>query len=127
VNTNQWIGPLLAMAGLMAIAIALWDGYATRQFVKSAQRSPGTVTALFAGPAHPEIEYVDQSGVRHTFPGTGWISHQTGSTVKVLYIDHGDHQTAKLDEWGSLWFSACMTGVLGTALLIAGAFQIWRR
>jgi hypothetical protein len=115
------------IAGSLSIGIALWDGFATKQFIQSAARTQGTVKSLFAGPAHPEIEYVDQEGERHTFPGTGWISHRTGTTVKVLYSTSGDHQTAKLDEWGALWFSTCMTGVTGAALLLAGAYLIWRR
>ena len=126
-NANPGIGMLLSIAGFIAIAIAVWDGFSTRRFIQSAQRTQGTVTALYAGPAHPEIEYVDENGARQTFPGTGWIAHKQGDLVQVLFIDRGDDHAAKLDEWGSLWFSACMTGVTGTAVLLAGVYLIWRR
>ena len=86
-----------------------------------------TVVALYAGPAHPEVEYADASGQRHTFPGTGMVHHQAGARVGVLYIDRGDHHDARLAEWGSLWFSVCTTAGIGVALLIAGAYQIVSR
>jgi hypothetical protein len=65
-----WIAILLLVAGAGAIALAALEGCATRQFIRSARRAEGTVVALYAGPAHPEVEYADADGLRHTFPGT---------------------------------------------------------
>jgi hypothetical protein len=127
VNANLWVALLLSVAGFVAIGLALFYGYATRQFIVNAQHTEGTVIGMYAGPAHPEIEYTDQSGLRRTFPGTGWVSHKTGERVKVLYVDRGGDHAAKLDGWGSLWLSACMTGVIGTAALLAGAYLMWKR
>src|SRR5690242_7824202 len=96
VRVKVWIGLLLLVAGAGALVLAVFEGYATRQFVRSAQRTEGTVVALYAGPAHPEVEYADASGLRHTFPGTGMVYYQPGARVGVLYIDRGNHHDAKL-------------------------------
>lgn len=127
VTVKLWVGLVLLVAGAGALAVAAFEGYATRQFIRSALRADGTVVALYAGPAHPEVEYADASGQRHTFPGTGMVHHQAGARVGVLYIDRGDHHDARLAEWGSLWFSVCTTAGIGVALLIAGAYQIVSR
>jgi len=124
---KRWVGLLLLLAGLAAVALAFAERSATRDFVQTAQRTEGTVVALFAGPAHPEIEYADASGARHTLPGTGWVHHRPGDRVPVLYMNRGDHNDARLDEWGSLWFSACTTVGIGVALLLAGVYLIWSR
>jgi hypothetical protein len=81
---------------------------------------------LNAGPAHPQIEFVDHDGKHVRFPGGGWTSHQPGERVGVLYLASAPVATATLDEPASCWFLTGLFACLGAIALIGGLFVALR-
>jgi hypothetical protein len=117
------IGLIFVGAGIITISVALLDVRSTWTFVERAQRAQGVVTGLYAGAAHPKVGFTTPAGDQITIAGTGFTRHRTGDQVTVLYLpDAPEH--AKLDEPGVLWFSACMTSVLGLVLFLAGVIKL---
>lgn len=114
---------LLIVAGVGMLGMALLDARSTRLFIERAQRAEGVVTSLYAGAAHPKVEFKTPAGDPVTIAGTGFTRHRQGQSVRVLYLPNLPEH-AKLDEPGVLWFSACMTGLLGAALLAAGCIKL---
>lgn len=124
---NRLKGALFALMGLVFLGIGANDYVDTRDFVRNARRTEGTVIALNAGPAHPEIEYADETGQKFTMPGAGWISYRRGDRVGVLYLPNDPHHRSKIDDPGALWDLAAVFGGLGAAALVVGSYLILRR
>ena len=130
-SQSRQIGPvrgiMLALAGTGTLLLTSLEIHSRQQFEEQAQRAEGTVVALYAGPAHPKIEFEDAKGQKVTFPGGGWTSHRAGDRVKVLFLADDPLATAELDEPGSHWVFTSATGVVGLGLLIGGLGTLLRR
>jgi hypothetical protein len=124
---NKLKGVLFALVGLVFLGIGVNDYVDTRDFVRDARRTEGVVIALNEGPAHPEIEYADETGRKFTMPGGGWISYRRGDRVGVLYLPNDPHHESRIDDPGALWDLAAVFGGLGAAALVAGSYLILRR
>jgi hypothetical protein len=120
-------GIMLALAGTGTLLLTSLEIRSRQQFEEQARRAEGTVVALYAGPAHPKIEFEDAKGEKVTFPGGGWTSHRTGDHVKVLFLADDPLATAELDEPGSHWVFTSATGVVGLGLLVGGLGMLLRR
>jgi len=124
-----WIrGGCLALGGAVVVGLAALELLSTRDFVARAHRAEGTVVALNAGEAHPEVQF-EESERREpvSFPGNGFgVSHRVGDRVRVLYRREGEVIVAKLDEPSPLWGFPLMTVGTGVALLIGGLYTLRR-
>jgi hypothetical protein len=116
---NRLKGAVFALLGLVFVGIGVNDCVDTRDFVRHARKAEGIVIALNAGPAHPQVEYADETGTKFTMPGRGWISYRRGDRVAVLYLVNDPHHESKIDDPGALWdFVAIFSGLGATALLV---------
>lgn len=122
-DDGMWIGVLFAFVGAGLLLAALADAGVTWRFVQRAQRVSGKVTGLYAGAAHPRIEFTTPEGAQVTIAGTGFVHHRPGDRVELLFPGDAPER-AQLDEPGALWFSAVMTGLLGMALLVGGLVKL---
>ena len=120
-------GLVLGMVGLGVIGLSVFVGNVTADFLRSARRAEGTVTALEAGNSHVRVEFMDQSGRRVVFPGNGWISHRVGERVPVVYSDDNPTATAHLDEPGSVWSWTVSLAAIGVGLSLTGTYLIRKR
>jgi hypothetical protein len=124
---NRLKGACFSLVGLAFLGIGAMTYADTRDFVRHARRTEGTVVALNAGPAHPEIEYTDETGEKLTTPASGWISYRRGDRVGVLYLPNDPHHKSKVDDPGALWDVPTGFGGLGTLGLFLGVYLMLRK
>lgn len=117
------IGWLFVVVGIGLLPIAIVDARVTWKFVQRAESVEGVVTDLYAGAAHPKVEFTTRDGRLVTVAGTGFTRHRSGDRVRMLYRSEAA-EGAKLDEPGALWFSSAMTALLGVAMLVAGMISL---
>ena len=124
-----WIrGSCLVVGGAVVIWLAALELSSIQDFVAQAHRAEGTVVALNAGTAHPEVRFEEPDrGEPVSFPGNGFgVSHRVGDRVRVLYLREGRVLDARLDEPSPLWGFALMTVGTGAVLLIGGGYTLLR-
>ena len=120
-------GLILALTGLVIAAFVAVSVLGTRELVQTGQRAQGRVVELAAGTSHPTIEFEDTAGRTIQFAGNGFVSHQRGDKVRVLFDERDPDTSAVLDEPGALWFFDAATGLLGAAMIALGIFSATRR
>jgi hypothetical protein len=114
------VGALFAIIGFVLLSAAIYIGVATRNFIRNAAVAQGSVIDVLAAGSHPKVQFVTPSGQSITFPQGGWtFGYHAGERVRILY-DAGDPAgDARVDSFGSLWFTPLLLGALGVAFLIA--------
>jgi hypothetical protein len=113
---------LFALIGMMALVVAVRAASATREFVRTAARAEGVVTALNAGGSHPEIQFVDDSGKEFSYPQGGLIfGFRPGDKVPVLYVPDNPAGTATICAIGPVRFTTVIAGSLATIFILTGA------
>jgi hypothetical protein len=117
-------GTVLVVAGIVTLILVGVSVIGTLRLLRSGQRAKGMVTALYAGNAHPKIEFVANGGATVVFPGNGFVSHRVGDAVDVLYAPENPGRSAVLEEPGALWLFDASTGVLGFAAFAIGIFLL---
>jgi hypothetical protein len=117
----------LAIGGIL-LSISAVTASSTRDFLKEAVVADGVVTALVAGPSHPDIQFRTVTGETITYSQGGWIGgYKEGQRVRIFYLPEDPHGSACVDDPGALWFVSGGTGLLGVAQLLGGLFALLRR
>ncbi|XAY13999.1 DUF3592 domain-containing protein [Metapseudomonas otitidis] len=97
-------------------------------FLQSALVADGAVVALNAGGSHPEIAFTDSTGARVSYPQGGLIfGYQVGQPVKVHYQANDPTGSAVVDDFGALWGTAALLGVLGAVFTATGLMSLFGR
>jgi hypothetical protein len=121
-------GAIFLAIGSILLLISVATALSTRDFLKKAVVADGQVTALVAGPSHPDIQFTAATGEKITYAQGGWIGgYREGQRVRVLYLPEDPQGSASLDDPGALWFASGGTGLLGVAQLLGGLFALLRR
>jgi hypothetical protein len=115
---------VLLSAGLIMLLVVGMSSAGTLRLVRSGQRAKGIVTSLYAGPAHPKVEFIAKDGRTIVFPGNGFVSHRVGDTVDVLYTPENPEHSAVLEETGALWMFDASSGMLGLVVCAAGVYLL---
>lgn len=121
-------GVLFALTGLAMIAAMVVHTSSRLDFLDSALQAEGNVVALNAGGSHPEIAFTDDSGARISYPQGGWIyGYQVGMPVKVYYRAEAPETSAVIDDFGALWGTSILLGLLGSVFMVSGLLTLSRR
>ncbi|HBZ94948.1 MAG TPA: DUF3592 domain-containing protein [Pseudomonas sp.] len=121
-------GGLFALAGLALITATVVQTSVRLGFLDSALQAEGNVVALNAGSSHPEIAFTDNSGARISYPQGGWIyGYQVGMQVKVYYRPEAPATSAVIDDFGALWGTPIILGLLGSVFMVSGLLTLFRR
>ncbi|MDN5514816.1 MAG: DUF3592 domain-containing protein [Pseudomonas sp.] len=121
-------GGLFALAGLALITATVVQTSSRLDFLGSAVQAEGNVVALNAGSSHPEIAFIDNSGARISYPQGGWIyGYQVGMQVKVYYRAEAPATSAVVDDFGALWGTSVLLGLLGSVFIVSGLLTLFRR
>jgi hypothetical protein len=113
-------GLVFVAAGFITLMMVSVSIVGTLRLLRSGQRAKGSVTALYAGPAHPRVEFVAKDGSTVVFPGNGYVSYRVGDAVNVVYAPESPANSAVLEEPGALWMLDASSGMLGVGLCAAG-------
>ena len=121
-------GGLFTLAGLALTTAAVAQTSSRLDFLDSAIQAGGNVIALNAGSSHPEIAFTDNSGARVSYPQGGWIyGYQVGMQVKVYYRAEAPATSAVVDDFGALWGTSVLLGLLGSVFIVSGLLTLFRR
>mgnify|MGYP000524115541 CR=1 FL=1 len=129
------VGPIFALVGLLAIAMAMYLGLQRWNFLERALPVEGTVIEYYASTDsdgttyYPVVEFKSpESGRAVTFRhdvGSSHPSYSRGALVPVLY-DPDNNYEAIIDEDLWNWFGTILISVLGFAFLGMGITMIRR-
>ncbi len=129
----------LLVAGILAIAVGVFVFSQSRSFYASASRAPGKIVELEQKRDRKEItifpvfSFVDQAGVSHVVHSKWgspknwwWLPRQyaVGDAVEVIY-PADDPESARLNDFFSMWGWTFLFGGGGTVLSVAG-MVLWR-
>lgn len=118
-------GVVFVLVGLVICAFALWQGVERHAFVQQAQRAPGEVLALNAGPFHPEVAFRTARGTRIRYAQGGFIlPHHVGQQVQVRYLADAPRLSPVLDSWGALWGEVAFAALLGAVFVLVGGRRV---
>ena len=121
-------GGLFALLGLALLAAMAINASSRIGFLQSALIADGAVVALNAGGSHPEIAFTDSTGARVSYPQGGLIfGYQVGQPVKVHYQANDPTGSAVVDDFGALWGTAALLGVLGAVFTATGLMTLFGR
>ncbi|MDG9782339.1 DUF3592 domain-containing protein [Metapseudomonas otitidis] len=121
-------GGLFALLGLALLAAMAINASSRMGFLQSALVADGAVVALNAGGSHPEIAFTDSTGARVSYPQGGLIfGYQVGQPVKVHYQANDPSGSAVVDDFGALWGTAALLGVLGAVFTATGLMTLFGR
>lgn len=121
-------GGLFALLGLALLAAMAINASSRMGFLQSALIADGAVVALNAGGSHPEIAFTDSTGARISYPQGGLIfGYQVGQPVKVHYQANDPTGSAVVDDFGALWGTAALLGVLGAVFTATGLMSLFGR
>ncbi|BBT19008.1 MULTISPECIES: DUF3592 domain-containing protein [Pseudomonadaceae] len=121
-------GGLFALLGLALLAAMAINASSRMGFLQSALIADGAVVALNAGGSHPEIAFTDSTGARVSYPQGGLIfGYQVGQPVKVHYQANDPTGSAVVDDFGALWGTAALLGVLGAVFTATGLMTLFGR
>ncbi|MCP1620035.1 uncharacterized protein DUF3592 [Pseudomonas sp. SLBN-26] len=121
-------GGLFALLGLALLAAMAINASSRMGFLQSALIADGAVVALNAGGSHPEIAFTDSTGARISYPQGGLIfGYQVGQPVKVHYQANDPTGSAVVDDFGALWGTAALLGVLGAVFTATGLMTLFGR
>lgn len=121
-------GGLFALLGLALLAAMAINASSRMGFLQSALVADGVVVALNAGGSHPEIAFTDSTGARVSYPQGGLIfGYQVGQPVKVHYQANDPTGSAVVDDFGALWGTAALLGVLGAVFTATGLMSLFGR
>ncbi|WP_301151571.1 DUF3592 domain-containing protein [Metapseudomonas otitidis] len=121
-------GGLFALLGLALLAAMAINASSRMSFLQSALIADGAVVALNAGGSHPEIAFTDSTGARVSYPQGGLIfGYQVGQPVKVHYQANDPTGSAVVDDFGALWGTAALLGVLGAVFTATGLMTLFGR
>ncbi|WP_308725146.1 DUF3592 domain-containing protein [Metapseudomonas otitidis] len=121
-------GGLFALLGLALLAAMAINASSRMGFLQSALVADGAVVALNAGGSHPEIAFTDSTGARVSYPQGGLIfGYQVGQPVKVHYQANDPTGSAVVDDFGALWGTAALLGVLGAVFTATGLMTLFGR
>ncbi|MFE1816558.1 DUF3592 domain-containing protein [Metapseudomonas otitidis] len=121
-------GGLFALLGLALLAAMAINASSRMGFLQSALIADGAVVALNAGGSHPEIAFTDSTGARVSYPQGGLIfGYQVGQPVKVHYQANDPTGSAVVDDFGALWGTAALLGVLGAVFTATGLMSLFGR
>ncbi|WP_236211882.1 DUF3592 domain-containing protein [Metapseudomonas otitidis] len=121
-------GGLFALLGLALLAAMAVNASSRMGFLQSALIADGAVVALNAGGSHPEIAFTDSTGARVSYPQGGLIfGYQVGQPVKVHYQANDPTGSAVVDDFGALWGTAALLGVLGAVFTATGLMTLFGR
>ena len=74
-----------------------------------------------AGGSHPQIEFTAASGEKVSYPQGGVISgYHEGYRVRVVYYAKDPAAYPCVDNFGALWGSTTMIGVMGIVFFTSG-------
>ena len=114
------VGALFAIIGFVLLSAAIYIGVATRNFIRNAAVAQGSVIDVRAAGSHPKVQFVTPSGQSITFPQGGWtFAYHPGERGRILYDASDPAGDARVDSFGTLWFTPLLLGALGVAFLIA--------
>lgn len=125
---------LLSIGSLLLIAGVVWFLY-NLHFVDTAEMTQGTVIELIRkgkGGYSPTIEFIDNTGMLHTFTSRSSQSPaiaQVGEAVPILYLA-SDPSRAILFSFVSLWFGPLMlyiAGLINILLAIIFWYTIYKK
>ncbi|OEC46365.1 hypothetical protein A7D27_03160 [Pseudomonas sp. 1D4] len=121
-------GGLFALLGLALLAAMAINASSRVGFLQSALVADGAVVALNAGGSHPEIAFTDSTGTRVSYPQGGLIfGYQVGQPVKVHYQANDPTGSAVVDDFGALWGTSALLGVLGAVFTATGLMTLFGR
>lgn len=121
-------GGVFALLGLALLAAMAINASSRMGFLQSALVADGAVVALNAGGSHPEIAFTDSTGARVSYPQGGLIfGYQVGQPVKVHYQANDPTGSAVVDDFGALWGTAALLGVLGAVFTATGLMTLFGR
>lgn len=121
-------GLFFAFVGVVLLFISGYIAVDRHEFLSHAQKAPGVVKSLNAGGSHPQIEFTSSSGKVVSYPQGGMIfGYQTGQAVEVYYREEDPALTPQINDFGALWGSAALVGLIGLGFLLGGADEIFSR
>ena len=120
-------GLLIALIGIVLLAIAGYLVSERHGFLSHAQRVPGVVKALNAGGSHPQIEFTTTGGEAVSYPQGGMIyGYQVGQPVEVFYQTEKPGALAVINDAGALWGTPALVGLIGLIFALAGLLKFSR-
>jgi hypothetical protein len=125
---------LFAVLGAVLIVIAVWVQAGEQRFIRSAERTTGTVTDLVRDSDsdgstvyYPVIAFRTSAGADVTFrsnTGSNPPSYRVGESVEVLY-DPADPQRARTSGYFALHIGSFVLTVLGAVWGLIGGIWWW--
>jgi hypothetical protein len=116
---------MLIASGLLLLGFAARNAVTTYSFVRRAVRADGTVIALNAGGAHPQIRFITPDEQVISYAQGGLIfGYKPGDAVRVLFDAMDPGGTATIDAFGAVWFNTLLLGVLGTIVISTGLSNV---
>ncbi len=120
---------IFLLAGVVALAIGVWQGYSTARFKQRALTATGRVlgdNGASSGEfsAHPGIEFRTATGALVRYRQNGMGGRPVGATMPVLYDPADPAGTAVVSGFWTLWFPAVgplLMGALFVAVVLGGA------
>ena len=123
------VGPILAAAGALVLAVGLFLIFRLRSFLARAVSTQGQVIDLVSssttegGTTHyPRVEFTGADGTSHSFQhdvGSNPPAFDVGESVPVRY-DPDDPEKAKIAKVLSLWTEPVLVTAVGIGLILAG-------
>ncbi len=127
-----WAGFVFLVPGLALLTGCVLSIAASRDKLATWAEAPGRVVALEErsdsdGSSYaPEVEFTTEDGEAIRFVdslGSNPPSYEPGDDVRVLY-PNGNPRDATIRSFGSLWFVAIVTGVLGASFAAGGGLLV---
>jgi hypothetical protein len=120
--------PVLLLAGIAAMGLAVYLGNETAQLSSTGERAAGRVTAMRAesdsdGTTYRAIVRFEAGGRNFEFRdkvGSNPPSHSVGDTVAVLYLKSSPEDSAIIDRGVWNWIPAVGVGLFGVLLCWGG-------
>jgi len=117
---------VLALIGLVLLAVAVYCSVERYNFLLTATRVEGVVSALNAGGSHPQITFTVDGQTLSSAQGGMISGYKTGDKVYILFDAANPARTAVVDAFGAIWFTPLILGVLGLVFLIGGTWDFLR-
>ena len=134
-KSTQFVGPIFAFIGLLAIGISIYVGMNRWTFLERAQSANGKVVDYRSSTDddgttyYPIVEYASPTQSQpHTFQhdvGSSHKSYSVGAIVPVLF-DPDNTGDAIIDEGLWNWFATIIIGFLGLSFFGIGSSLTWR-
>ena len=122
------VGIIFLIVGAALLITTVQLAVRKREFVRTASVAEGTVVRLNAGGSHPQIEFIDNSGKRISYPQGGLIfGYKPGDRVRVLYNPGDARNSASIDAFGALCPFPLILGTIGAVFLALGLVSVLRR